>query len=95
VGELFRLSAKTTEKDSIRLERAWWDEIAQQARATCHAPMLVVGFDAGPRRGRLDLACFDLQTAEHMTHAVAALLRGNVREAKEHAELAVGKEATS
>jgi hypothetical protein len=91
VGTLFRQSCKTTEKDSIRLERAWWDEVAQQALATGHTPMLVVGFDAGPRQGRCDLAAFDLRVAEYMTKAVASLLNGETAEARAFAGLAVGR----
>jgi hypothetical protein len=91
VGSLFRQSCKTTEKGSIRVEREWWDEVAQQARATGHQAMLVVGFDAGPRQGRCDLACFDLQVAEYMTKAMASLLGGNVGEARAYAGLAIGR----
>jgi hypothetical protein len=93
VGSIFRQSCKTTEKGSIRLERAWWDEISQQALATGHTPMLVVGFDAGARQGRCDLACFDLQVAGHMTRAMAALIDGNMAEARAHAGLAVRRNA--
>jgi hypothetical protein len=90
VGDIFRVSAKTTAKASLRVERAWWEEIAQQAQATGHVPMLVVGFDAGPRQGRCDVACFDLRTAEHMTKALAALLAGEMGQARAHAGLALG-----
>ena len=96
VGTYIRQSDKTTEKPgakSIRLERAWLEEIRLQARATGHRPMIVLGFSPGPGQPtREDWAAFPLQMAKNMTHAMAALLRGDDGEARALARLAMGDE---
>lgn len=84
---LVRLSAKTTEKGSIRLTRDWWDEISAQARATGQVPMLVVGFDAGARQARQDVACVDLAVAEKLLAVHAAVLDGDLDRARALAEM--------
>lgn len=87
VGEVFRQSCKTTSKESVPLKREWWDEISAQAQATGHVPMLVVGFDAGPRRGRTDLACFDLDVAERLMSILRAVREGRLADARVYADL--------
>lgn len=90
-----RVSCKTTEKPgakSIRVERVWLHEIEAQARATGHKPALMIGFSPDVEHPhRDDWLAFPLSVAEPMVKAIHALTHGRIGEARDLAELALGK----
>lgn len=97
IGEFFRVEDKTTEKAgalSISVKRMWLHKIELEARATGFQPALMFGFDADPPTyiGRDDWVAFTESTARNMIHACAALLAGDIDEAREYAALALGTE---
>lgn len=92
VGDLFRVESKTTERagaKSIRIERDWLKKIEAEAHATGLFPALMFGFEADPPEhiGRDDWVAFPASVTKNMVHACAAILAGDMGEARAYASL--------
>lgn len=94
-GDYFRAEDKqSTKHDTLSIDVSWLLKIKHEARTTGRKPMLTFGFaPKGKRRTREDWAAFPQSLASHMMNACAKLLEGDVQEATELAELALGKKA--
>lgn len=88
-GDLFLISAKTTEAKSIRVERAWLEGIARQARNARKAPALMFGFDS-EGAGREDWVAFPAPLAKTLIEMAEAAARGDAEAARALAELIAG-----
>jgi len=93
VGDYFRQECKTTERagaKSISVKRVWLEKIETEARATNLKPMFVFGFSPDATNlERYDWAAVPLAIGEAMTKACAALLNGDIAEARVYAEMAL------
>jgi len=85
-GDLFLVSAKTTEKKSLRLERKWLTGIVQQARNVGKEPALMFGFD-DQGEGRHDWLAFPYASAQVLIRIAEAVLARNFDGAVGDAEL--------
>jgi len=91
-GDLFLVSGKSTATPgakSSRVERAWLEEVEQQAEVL-HPPLrpaITLGFDREDGQPRLDYTAFRQRDAERMVAVVAAVLDGDFDEARRQAEM--------
>jgi len=81
-GDLFLISAKTTEKKGMRLERDWLEEIERQARNVGQLPALFIGFDRDGADDRLDWLGFPERTAKLLIDIAVAARDGELSEAR-------------
>lgn len=84
-GDLFLVSAKTTEdpeQKGIRVERAWLEDIAQQARAVRKRPALLLGFDRADGAPRLDWLALPIEDQQRLIDIAVAAHSGEPVKAK-------------
>ena len=88
-GDIFLISAKTSGKQALRLERSAVDEILTQASVVGKHAAVFAGFDAQAQKRlpRLDLLALERHVARRLIFIAHAVLQGDMETARAQAEL--------
>lgn len=81
VSERWRMSSKTTDKASVRVERGWCEEARRAAQAELHQPALHIGFDPDHRDRREDWIAVPASVFKRINEVLDAVEAGDGEQA--------------